>query len=341
MGRDLETSGRAPEGFSAAFPLTAIAATSAAGSDLVAFVSDRARSGPTQDGVYELEALRALPPDLHDLDCRMARICWASLSKLERPIDAALRRWGSKRFGLVVATAGGFEASLGRPTPEIALNLLERRVAARGPSAAVVGHASAGVKALVVVRRWLCQGAVDAGLVVGAACLPPWTPKRRLPAGEGSSAILIERQAEAEVELRAAAISRGSSSTARAVRAAVQETRLDPRAVAWTYVDSGGTVDDDRVMEELGQVLPRAFRNVVTSGAHGDLGPATALYQTSVAATALEHGWIPPSWVHGPTEARPREGRAQQATRTDGEAVLVAVRDLDEAGAVVLGAREP
>ena len=183
---------------------------------------------------------------------------------------------------------------------------------------ATFGGGSAGAQAIASASRALCDGAIDAALVIAYdSLLEPETlvelgarrsatraPLARLTApysadaagfvpGEAAAAMVLVRSATAPVawiEVRDAAGAE-SDSTATLARCAAHfadgATVIAGTARAWPDLDA-----DERTA--ISALVPRDAALVAPSAAMGQLGAATTLVQAIVLAESLRAGTLPP-----------------------------------------------
>ncbi len=183
---------------------------------------------------------------------------------------------------------------------------------------ATFGGGSAGAQAIASASRALCDGAIDAALVIaydsllepetlvelGARRSATHAPLARLIApyaadaagfvpGEAAAALVLVREAVSPVawlEVRDAAGAEADS-TATLARCAAHVADgamvIAGTARAWPDLDT-----DERAA--IGAIVPRDAALVAPSAAMGQLGAATTLVQAIVLAESLRAGTLPP-----------------------------------------------
>jgi 3-oxoacyl-(acyl-carrier-protein) synthase len=244
--------------------------------------------------------------------------------------------------------------------PDAFVDMVRQHARARGPAYAITGDLSASGQALrsavglldarhcdaVVVfaasgavgpRRdfWSARGQLGSG-----ASIPLSSARDGLRPGEGAAVLVLERQGNAEVELRAVEV---ASDPAEALRRSLARSELVPTQLSWVACGADGRVDSDRrlaeaIRSELGSSLP------VTSAValRGSLGPAQDLAAVVDVVRSVGVGRVGPLGPAGAVEPRfglqpvvePRE------LETDHAITLHAGAE-DDFTAVVLTAREP
>ncbi|HXV74798.1 MAG TPA: beta-ketoacyl synthase N-terminal-like domain-containing protein, partial [Candidatus Polarisedimenticolaceae bacterium] len=197
------------------------------------------------------ESLPAVSGRFSAYDSRQARIALTTLDPIRATLDAAIRRWGRERIGLVLATStGGIAVSeeahrslrrTGRVPPDYDFGrrhaffawaeLIRLVTGVAGPGHVVSTACSSGGKALASARRLIFAEIVDAVLVGGVDSLAltticgfgglgvlsaepcrPFSARRNgMNIGEGGAMLLLERAGQA----RATLLGTGESSDAR------------------------------------------------------------------------------------------------------------------------------
>jgi len=273
-----------------------------------------------------------LPDAYAEYDSRAARLLGRVLGDLAEPVAVARQRWGSGRVALVLGVHGPDAGWLrGRDVPTSAEQLF-----ARGPQGPMLfaqrvlgisGHAycvsaegAAGAAAIASGHRLIAAGLADAVVAGGVGVLSSvvdraYTARRLLSAaparplsaaragtslGEGAAVVLLERQAEAFVELVGAAEAQetNAENTAplQAMQSVLRKSGLEPAAVGFVQMLAPGTVTHDftlttAVRKCFGEAMP--VSSLV--GAAGWVVGAAGATELIVAAAALSRGSIPPT----------------------------------------------
>ncbi len=221
-----------------AFPITGVAIANGLGANADE-VAARLR-----DGHVSRERDRA--PIESAASTRAHALLEHAYAELDVDLGRARNRWGARRLAVLVGCA--FE-----PDPLLALAV--RLCASRGPAYAVTSGRFASAHAVVSAQHLLAAGIADA-VAVGTVS--------HEPAAEGAAWLLLERQADADVEL---------------VRAV---DRIDDADVDWI-------VTDGDVPARSRSTIPR----IALADASGDLGAANGLSAAVTAVLALQHGFVP------------------------------------------------
>jgi 3-oxoacyl-[acyl-carrier-protein] synthase I len=182
-----------------------------------------------------------LPHALAPLDTRHGRLAAHVAALILDPMNAACRRWGANRVGIVVGSGVGSLAATeqayahmrehGCMPPswnlerdhcmQAAIDVLQYVTGARGPAFAVSTSCASSGKALGSAQRLISSGLVEAVLVAGIdtlcstmlrsfaelevssprACRPLSSAREGLNLGEGAAVLLLERTGAADVAL--------------------------------------------------------------------------------------------------------------------------------------------
>jgi hypothetical protein len=201
---------------------------------------------------------------------RIVRIVERGLMPLDAQVASARQRWGTSRLAAVIALeAPDDDAALAGTVAvdpiveELVLDTVARATQIRGPTYASLDAHGCGLATVASGMRLLAAGLADAVVVGAARALGPIVAAG---AGEGAAFLLLERQAEAMVEIFDAATEPPTTATWRSELA---------------YVDA-----DDPVPGLEAPV-------VASTSPTGQLGVARGPTALAIAATCLERDQAP------------------------------------------------
>jgi 3-oxoacyl-[acyl-carrier-protein] synthase I len=225
-----------------AVPITAYAVCNALGADTETVVEALAagRSGLRPDGAdggfvgalgFDPEPVPGAPASA---DAYGARLAAHVAALVLGSIEAACRRWGPHRVGLLVGSSSGGLAEVeralahGRVRPrsfctQATIDVLQHVTGARGPALAIATGCTSSAKAMGSAQRLIESGVMDAAVVVGVdtlvdplrslfgrlgvasprVCRPLCKDRDGLNLGEGAALMLLERNGAAGVALLA------------------------------------------------------------------------------------------------------------------------------------------
>lgn len=388
----------------AAHPITAYTLCNGLGSN-VAEVSRALREGRSGLDVGSVDeggrsymcgivrGLDPLPSELAAYDTRQARLALMTLAPIESAIERACRRWGPRRLGVVIGTStggiGATEAAYAAYHSEGALpksfdlerhhamqatvEVVARKVGAKGPAYAVSTACSSSGKALGAGARLIDAGLADAAIVGGVdslcemtlrgfdslevlssrRCRPFSAEREGINLGEGGAFLLLERQGSSTVALLAVGESNDAHHMSAphpegvgarlAMERALARARVDPAKVAYVNAHGTGTkLNDAAEALAISEMFGPGKRVVATKAYTGHLLGAAGATEAVLAALSIDEGWVPGSLGCAPVE--PGLGIEVLDAYEEIESDYVLSNSFAFGGSnvsVLLGAREP
>lgn len=318
-----------------------------------------------------------LPEPFAAFDSRATRLLCAVLPDLVGPVATARRRWGSDRLAFVLGVHGPDDSVFGPKAEAVSSATLQARgsqgpllfareaLELRGPAYCVSAEGASGAAAIAAGHRLIEAGLADAVLAGGVGALSPLTVRtfaaRRLlsaaPArpfaasragatiGEGAALVLIERHADAFVEICGVAEAQGATAgqdaATHAMRRALSRAQVEPSQVGFVQAQGSGLVTADfaeanAIQACFGESMP------VSSilGATGWIVGAAGATEVAVAAAALAGGFIPASVSCTPMDGTLAVNPLDTRRELDSDYVLVHAPSLaGRSIALVVGAR--
>jgi 3-oxoacyl-[acyl-carrier-protein] synthase I len=292
------------------------------------------------------EPLPELPQKLRAHDSRLARIATLLTEPLLPQLSAALARHGASRVGIVVASSTGglattehaFAATQTKGTLPAAysfershafyalVEVLRGLTGARGPGYVVSTACSSGNKVFGSAQRLIASGIVDAvlvggidslcqitvrgfhslGILSGRPCRPFASDRDGTSIGEGGALLLIERGADAAVQLcgvgeccdahHMTQPAPDGSGAALAMRSALEDAGLEAGQIDHVNAHGTGTpLNDVAEARAIEAVLGTRVPVVSTKGATGHMLGAAAAMEAVFAIAAIERAALPPS----------------------------------------------
>ena len=283
----------------------------------------------------------ALPETHAEYDGRAARLLAGALSDISEAVVVARRRWGSHRVGMILGVHGPEERWLSPPDDadtamstvhalgsQGPLLLARDALELRGPAYCVAAEGAAGIAAIAAAHRLIGSGLADAVIAGGVGAKSSvtgrsFTARRLLSSdaarplsasrdgtclGEGVALVLLERHADAFLEICGVAEAQHHGAHARApvesMRAALRDSSLDSAAIGFVQTLAPATITHDFAeASAIAECFEPSMPVASLIGATGWIVGAGGATEVLAAAAAIRDGFIPPTVGCDPVDA--------------------------------------